>query len=89
MFHLVELNRFTNETDRVWFDKAISNVVSQHFGDEYIEAVNIEPYFVDFLHDPPEPIGDDSDDADIDLVYEMVRSPFYSNCLVLFSYQTC
>lgn len=37
-------------------------------------AVPIEPYFVDFLRDAPEPTGDEPEDADLDApkIYEQV-----------------
>lgn len=36
-----------------------------------------EPYFVDFLRDPPEPTGEEADDADLEApkIYEMVSQP--------------
>lgn len=33
-------------------------------GEDYLEMVNGEPYFVDFLREPPEPTGDEPEDFD-------------------------
>ena len=70
--------RFTNEADKQWFDRTMISVAKQQLGDEYESLVSIEPYFVDFLRDAPEPTGEEPEDADLDApkIYEKVR---YSN----------
>ncbi len=44
---------------------------------EQLEVTHIhqEPYFVDFLADPPEPTGEEADDEDMEApkIYEQVR----------------
>ena len=46
--------------------------------DEELSVEGSEPYFVDFLHDAPEPTGEE-DDVDLEppKIYEAVSSPFY------------
>ena len=68
--------RFTNFEDKHWFDACIKRVTSQHIGEEYVDQLDAEPYFVDFMRDAPEPTGEEGDDADLDApkVYEAVRS---------------
>ena len=50
-------------------------MTSQHIGEEYVDQLDAEPYFVDFMRDAPEPTGEEGDDADLDApkVYEAVR----------------
>ena len=50
-------DRFTNQPDKDWFEKALNNVLEDDFGSEALEMVDAEPYFVDFLQDAPEPTG--------------------------------
>ena len=42
-------DRFTNEADRKWFEKAVTKVIEGHMGDDGVEQLMDEPYFVDFL----------------------------------------
>ena len=42
-------DRFTNEADRKWFEKSVTKVIQDHMGDEGVEQLMDEPYFVDFL----------------------------------------
>lgn len=45
-------------------------------GQEYAPMVNVEPYFVDFLREPPEATGDEPDDFDFSApkIYEPIPS---------------
>ena len=42
-------DRFTNEVDRKWFEKTVTRVIQDQMGDEGVEQLMDEPYFVDFL----------------------------------------
>ena len=74
MQYFVFLARFTNHEDRHWFDNCVVRVIKQEIGEEYMEDMIEEPYFVDFLRDAPEPTGDEPEDADFESpkVYELV-----------------
>eukprot|EP00118_Oscarella_pearsei_P013119 m.101516 g.101516 ORF g.101516 m.101516 type:complete len:4701 (+) comp37133_c1_seq2:73-14175(+) len=66
-------DRFTTPEDKDWFYKATSRVVLDDLGDDLHGRLADEPYFVDFLRDPPEPTGDEPEDADLEApkVYEL------------------
>lgn len=42
-------DRFTNEQDREWFEKALQKTLQECLGDEALADLMDEPYFVDFL----------------------------------------
>lgn len=42
-------DRFTNREDKAWFEKAIKGVVAEDLGQDILEELSDEPYFVDFL----------------------------------------
>ncbi len=67
--------RFTNEEDKTWFEACIGRVVQQELGEEYLEKMAEEPYFVDFLRETPEITGEEPDDFNFEApkVYEQVR----------------
>ncbi|XP_077985364.1 dynein axonemal heavy chain 8-like [Glandiceps talaboti] len=68
-------DRFTNAEDKDWFTNAVVRTSRDAVGDECATIVQTnEPYFVDFLRDPPEPTGDEPEDADLDApkIYELV-----------------
>ena len=67
-------DRFTTPEDKAWFDKAIVRVVTENLGDDVASQLADEPYFVDFLRDPPEPTGEEADDADLEApkIYEAI-----------------
>ena len=58
--------------DVEWFVKAADQVRLQELAGAQLTSP--EPYFVDFLRDPPEPTGEEADDADLEApkIYEMV-----------------
>ena len=68
-------DRFTNPEDKEWFEKCITKVFTEDFGDEMAKQLPEEPYFVDFLRDPPEATGDEGDDVELEApkIYEPVR----------------
>lgn len=69
--------RFTNEDDKNWFYKKMASVVEKEIGSEYLEILPNEPYFVNFMRDPPEPEDDDAEAIlEIPLVYEQVTFIF-------------
>ena len=67
-------DRFTNAEDKTWFKKAINRTVSEHMGEDVAQLLQEEPYFVDFLRDPPDATGEEGDDADLEApkIYEPV-----------------
>ena len=67
-------DRFTNPEDATWFDKCSMKVFAEELGDELAKSVPEEPYFVDFLRDPPEATGDEGDDVELEApkIYEPV-----------------
>uniref|UniRef100_H2YD95 AAA+ ATPase domain-containing protein n=1 Tax=Ciona savignyi TaxID=51511 RepID=H2YD95_CIOSA len=69
-------DRFTNQTDRDWFEKSLRLIGSDELGAELSPMLDGEPYFVDFLREPPEPTGDEPDDFDFSApkVYDPIPS---------------
>ena len=67
-------DRFVNSEDWDWFKKAMMAVIEEELGSA--DSLPAEPYFVDFLREPPEPTGDEPEDADLEApkVYELVPS---------------
>jgi dynein heavy chain len=67
-------DRFTNHDDKAWFEKAISKVVAEEMGEAVMSRLEDEPYFVDFLRDPPEATGDEPDDVELEApkIYEHI-----------------
>lgn len=68
-------DRFTNEQDKEWFGKAVTRLAAEDLGAELSALIPDEPYFVDFLRDPPEPTGDEPEDAELEApkIYEPVN----------------
>ena len=65
------------QQDRKWFEDAISRVVREHLGEEYLPCLGKDQYFVDFMRDPEEPTGEeDSGDIELEMphVYETIPS---------------
>ncbi|XP_052807224.1 dynein axonemal heavy chain 5-like isoform X2 [Mya arenaria] len=69
-------DRFTEMTDKDWFEKNIKQVAEEECGVAAATDMAPEPYFVDFFRDAPEPTGDEPDDADLDApkIYEPIPS---------------
>ena len=67
-------DRFTNAEDKEWFDRCLLRVLEEEQGETIVEKLPEEPYFVDFLRDPPEPTGDEPEDFDLEApkIYEPV-----------------
>ncbi|OWF42162.1 dynein heavy chain 8, axonemal-like [Mizuhopecten yessoensis] len=67
-------DRFTNHEDKSWFENATVSVMKNLLGEEYAAVCPEEPYFVDFLREPPEPTGEEADDAVLDApkIYEAI-----------------
>jgi len=65
-------DRFVSQADRDWFDTALETLVEEKFGNELKSQMKKEPFYVDFLRDPPEPTGEEPDDFDFSApkVYE-------------------
>ena len=73
-------DRFTNADDKAWFEKAFPKVVMEEMGESIAARIPQEPYFVDFLRDPPEATGDEPDDVELEApkIYEQVMTPTHS-----------
>ena len=77
-FHL---SRFTNDTDKEWFEGCLRSEGLQHLGDDTYNLIMKNILFVDFLQEPA-PIEENTDiyantvitdtDEDIPRIYEMV-----------------
>ncbi|XP_077975281.1 dynein axonemal heavy chain 8-like [Styela clava] len=70
-------DRFTNQEDKDWFEASLQRVVKESVDADLAEQMTgTEPYFVDFLRDPPEPTGEEAEDADLDApkIYEAIPS---------------
>lgn len=50
-------DRFTNQVDKDWFEKAVRTVVEEDIGTEMVEVIQEDQYFVDFMRDAPEITG--------------------------------
>ena len=74
--HLYIHDRFTAQEDKDWFEGALIEHVRRHLGEDYLADVEQSHYFVDFMRDAPEPTGDETEEADMELpkVYEPVTS---------------
>ncbi|XP_063956179.1 dynein axonemal heavy chain 8-like [Lytechinus pictus] len=59
-------DRFTTQADKDWFENATSKVLLDQLGKSYVDQLANEPYFVDFLREPPEPTGEEPDDANLE-----------------------
>ncbi|KAG5322537.1 DYH5 protein, partial [Pseudoatta argentina] len=70
-------DRLTIQNDKDWFDKGLISVVADILGEKYVNMLNQDPTFVDFMRDAPEPTGEEGEDADVELpkVYEPVYDP--------------
>ena len=69
-------DRFTNPEDLVWFKKMVQNLVEEDLGEDYVDFVSEDDWFVSFLRDAPDITGDEPEDADFDApsIYEAIAS---------------
>ncbi|VEL10274.1 unnamed protein product [Protopolystoma xenopodis] len=69
-------DRFTDLTDKTWFDKTLKSCAEEFFDQSTFSHMQEEPYFVDFLRDAPEPTGEEAEDADMETpkIYEPIPS---------------
>ncbi|XP_073975032.1 dynein axonemal heavy chain 1 [Rhodnius prolixus] len=67
-------DRFTLIKDKEWFDNKLLEVIVENLGVQYKEMSDLNPPFVDFMRDAPEPTGEEGEDTDMELpkVYEPV-----------------
>ncbi|VEN47384.1 unnamed protein product, partial [Callosobruchus maculatus] len=67
-------DRFTIKEDKNWFNEEALSLVEEELGPVLRKKTEIEPVFVDFMRDAPEPTGEEGEDADMELpkVYEPV-----------------
>lgn len=81
-------DRFINQADKTWFDDCMIRVLRQEVGDELVDQMPEEAYFVDFLRDAPELTGEEPEDFVIEepKVYEMVCIDSLELSLVLFNF---
>ena len=50
-------DRFVSQEDKDWFEKSIKQIAEEECGSALAQQMHVEPYFVDFLRDAPEPTG--------------------------------
>ncbi|CAH8622829.1 unnamed protein product [Heterobilharzia americana] len=70
-------DRFVSAGDLQWFNTTMKRLVREELGADYMNMIeNDPPYFVNFLRDPPEPTGDESDDyvVEVPRIYEPIES---------------
>ncbi|VDP97505.1 unnamed protein product [Trichobilharzia regenti] len=69
-------DRFTEHSDREWFDRTLKQVGTEECGAVASQVDWSDPYFVDFLRDAAEPTGEETDEADFEApkVYEPIAS---------------
>ena len=60
------------EEDKQWFDKCLKSVVVQHVSEDLANDMEDDPYYVNFMRECPEPTGEEDQDLDTAVVYEMV-----------------
>ncbi|RLU25661.1 hypothetical protein DMN91_001818 [Ooceraea biroi] len=68
-------DRFTIQSDKDWFDEELIRVVADVLGENYVDMLDQDPGFVDFMRDAPEPTGEEGEgdaDAELPKVYEPV-----------------
>ena len=67
-------DRFVNAADKEWFDNCLVRIIEEELGQAIRDKLPDEPYFVDFLRDPPEATGDEPEDAEVEApkIYEPV-----------------
>lgn len=72
----VVADRFTNPEDMAWFRRTVQTLVGQELGEDFVQYVEQDDWFVSFLRDAPDVIGDEPDDADFDApsIYEPIES---------------
>ena len=65
-------DRFVDNVDRNWFDDAAKRCVAEQVSPDRAQSMNLEPIFVDFMRDAPEPTGEEDEDADLEAprIYE-------------------
>ncbi|XP_010219892.1 PREDICTED: dynein heavy chain 8, axonemal [Tinamus guttatus] len=81
-------DRFITDEDRAWFDKTTIKAIEEYVDTSLAEAVQTEPYFVDFLREMPEPTGEEPEDFVFEppKIYEEIPS-FEFLCEKLQMYQ--
>ncbi|XP_061094941.1 dynein axonemal heavy chain 5 [Conger conger] len=69
-------DRFTNLTDKDWFETTFEKITTEDHGAALIDNAPKDTYFVDFLRDAPEVTGDEPEDADLEApkIYEPIPS---------------
>ncbi|XP_074720939.1 dynein axonemal heavy chain 8 [Strix uralensis] len=82
-------DRFISPEDTAWFDKTITKAIEKYVDTDLTEGLQVEPYFVDFLREMPEPTGDEPEDSVFEApkIYEEIPS-FEFLCEKLQMYQT-
>lgn len=79
-------DRFTEFSDRLWFDEKMHTVAAAKLVAEFEHYPEEETFFVDFLREPPEATGDEGEDFDFDApkIYEEIPSFEFTTKKVLF-----
>ena len=66
--------RFITPEDEQWFNAHLIRAVEENISADVGSYILPEPYFVDFLHEVPEPTGDEPEDTvfEVPKIYELV-----------------
>ncbi|XP_072536415.1 dynein axonemal heavy chain 5 isoform X2 [Salminus brasiliensis] len=83
-------DRFIDNNDRMFFDGILERISTEDHGSDLVKGVAWEEYFVDFLRDAPEMIGDEPEDTEVLVpkIYEPIPSySALSERLALFQQQ--
>uniref|UniRef100_A0A8C7B547 Dynein axonemal heavy chain 8 n=1 Tax=Neovison vison TaxID=452646 RepID=A0A8C7B547_NEOVI len=69
-------DRFITSEDEQWFNIHLVRAVEENINPDVTSYILPEPYFVDFLHEMPEPTGDEPEDTifEVPKIYELVPS---------------
>uniref|UniRef100_A0A8W4FMI7 Dynein axonemal heavy chain 8 n=1 Tax=Sus scrofa TaxID=9823 RepID=A0A8W4FMI7_PIG len=69
-------DRFITPEDEQWFNAHLIRAVEENISADVGSYILPEPYFVDFLHEVPEPTGDEPEDTvfEVPKIYELVPS---------------
>ncbi|KAL5262750.1 hypothetical protein ACHWQZ_G008223 [Mnemiopsis leidyi] len=67
-------DRFTNQKDCDWLHSACVEVINEEIGPEFGGKLHKDIIFADFMREPPEPTGEEPDDAEFEApkIYEQV-----------------
>ncbi|KAI0213763.1 Dynein heavy chain 8, axonemal [Lamellibrachia satsuma] len=65
-------DRFTVEEDKKWYDYSIKSVLRQNLTEDLVNDMEDEPYYVNFMREAPEPTGEEEQDLQTPVIYEIL-----------------